>query len=577
MSVKYTEEKNVLMLMSLMKQHGVRRVIASPGTTNVSFVVSCQRDPYFKVYSSVDERSAAYMACGMAEESGEPVALSCTQATASRNYFPGLTEAYYRKLPVLAVTSTQHASRIGQNIQQAIDRTVQPVDTLRISVQVPIIQSDQDAMYANIAMNKALLELRRGGGGPAHINLTTTYSKVYDVDEVPMCRAVFRYTAEDELPPIPEGARVAVYVGAHSRWTGEEIKAVEAFCESYGACVLCDQTSNYWGPYRVNASLLFSQGRRISPVEEVDLLIHVGNTSGGAIPRRPKAVWRVNPDGEIRDTFGCLRNVYEMAESRFFGTYAAMVSDGPRSKYGEECAVEAAAILRKVPDIPFSNAWMAQQTIPLLPKGAVLHMGIYNSLRVWSLFEGDGILGYSNTGGFGIDGGVSSMLGASLVAEGPCFGVFGDLAFFYDMNALGNRHVGNNLRIILVNNGCGTEFKGHINRAYSLGAEADAFIAAKGHFGEQSRDLVRHYAEDLGFEYHAASTKGEYLEAMERLVTTKRLDRSVLVEVFLSSDDETEAYKRLCEIESDAVGNVKAAVKSALGEKGFRMLKGLSK
>ena len=124
MPAKYTEEKNVLMLMSLMKQHGVRKIVASPGTTNISFVVSLQRDPYFQVFSSVDERSAAYIACGLAEESGEPVALSCTQATASRNYFPGLTEAYYRKLPVLAVTSTQHAVRIGQNIQQAIDRTV---------------------------------------------------------------------------------------------------------------------------------------------------------------------------------------------------------------------------------------------------------------------------------------------------------------------------------------------------------------------------------------------------------------------------------------------------------------------
>ena len=98
-------------------------------------MVSLQRDPFFQVYSSVDERSAAYIACGLAEETGEPVALSCTQATASRNYFPGLTEAYYRKLPVLAVTSTQHAVRIGQNIQQAIDRTVQPVDTVKLSVQ----------------------------------------------------------------------------------------------------------------------------------------------------------------------------------------------------------------------------------------------------------------------------------------------------------------------------------------------------------------------------------------------------------------------------------------------------------
>ena len=577
MGSKYSEEKNVLMLMSLMKQHGVRKIIASPGATNISFVVSCQRDPYFEVYSSVDERSAAYIACGMAEQSGEPVALSCTQATASRNYFPGLTEAYYRKLPVLAVTSTQHAVRIGQNIQQAIDRTSQPTDTLRLSVQVPIIQSAEDAAYANIAMNRALLELRRDGGGPAHINLTTTYSTVYDVDELPQSRAIFRYTADNDLPPVPDGARVAVYVGAHSRWTGEETAAVEAFCDAYGACVLCDQTSNYWGAHRVNASLLFSQGKYMSPIEEVDLLVHVGHTSGGASPRRVKAVWRVNPDGEVRDTFGVLRKVFAMEEPVFFRTYAAKATGRIGGTFGGQCAAEAAAIAQKVPELPFSNAWVAQQTLPRLPKDAMLHMGIYNSLRVWSIFEGDHVLGYSNTGGFGIDGGLSSLIGASLVAKGPCFAVFGDLAFFYDMNALGNRHAGDNLRIILINNGCGTEFKNHINRAYPLGEEADPFVSARGHFGRQSHDLVRHYAEDLGFEYHAATTKDEYLAVLERYVSPDDLGCSVLVEIFVSSEDEAESLRRLYEIESSAAGNAKAAIKSALGEKGLRVLKGLIK
>ena len=104
--MQYSNEKNVLLMVALLKAHGIRKVVASPGTTNITFVASLTHDPFFQVYSSVDERSAAYMACGMADESGEPVVISCTGATASRNYFPGLTEAYYRKLPILAITST---------------------------------------------------------------------------------------------------------------------------------------------------------------------------------------------------------------------------------------------------------------------------------------------------------------------------------------------------------------------------------------------------------------------------------------------------------------------------------------
>ena len=114
----YTNERNVQIVIALLKAHGIRRVIVSPGTTNMTFVVSIQNDPWFQLWSSVDERSAAYIACGMAAETKEPVVISCTGATASRNYMPGLTEAYYRKLPVLAITSTRGNHKVGHLVDQ---------------------------------------------------------------------------------------------------------------------------------------------------------------------------------------------------------------------------------------------------------------------------------------------------------------------------------------------------------------------------------------------------------------------------------------------------------------------------
>ena len=98
----YTAERNVQIVIALLKAHGIHRVIASPGTTNMTFVVSIENDPWFQVWSSVDERSAAYLACGMAAETGEPVVISCTGATASRNYIHGLTEAYYSKITCIS-------------------------------------------------------------------------------------------------------------------------------------------------------------------------------------------------------------------------------------------------------------------------------------------------------------------------------------------------------------------------------------------------------------------------------------------------------------------------------------------
>ena len=110
MEIHYSTDKSVQIVLSLLKAHGIKRIIASPGTTNQKLVVSMQSDPFFEIYSSVDERSAAYIACGLAEETGDPVVITCTGATASRNYMSGLTEAFYRILPILAITCISSSS-----------------------------------------------------------------------------------------------------------------------------------------------------------------------------------------------------------------------------------------------------------------------------------------------------------------------------------------------------------------------------------------------------------------------------------------------------------------------------------
>ena len=162
----YTDERNAQIVISLMKAHNIRKVIASPGTTNICLIASMQQDPYFEIYSAPEERSAGYMACGLAAESGEPVAISCTGATAARNYMPALTEAYYRKLPILAITSSRRSTQIGHNFDQVTDRTQLPRDVARLSVQLPVITDVESEWGCIIAANKAMLELICTGPPP---------------------------------------------------------------------------------------------------------------------------------------------------------------------------------------------------------------------------------------------------------------------------------------------------------------------------------------------------------------------------------------------------------------------------
>lgn len=545
----YSNERSIQILISLLKQHGIKKCVVSPGATNVTFVASLQQDDFFELYSSVDERSAAYIACGIAAESGEPVVLSCTGATASRNYIPGLTEAYYRKLPVLAVTSTQDVTRVGHLRAQVIDRSVIQNDIALLSEHIPITNDATTEWSNTIKINRAILELKHRGGGPVHLNLTTTYSKDYSVKELPVAKMIRRICRGDEFPSLPQG-RVAVFVGAHVKFSDAETQALDAFCSSHNAVVICDHTSGYKGKYRVQAALLVTQGKSISNLAIMDLLIHIGEVSGAYYSLFPKTVWRVNPDGELRDAYQRLSCVFEMSEQYFFEHYIDEAKDSFTS-YRDAFNEQLSVLRNKIPDnLPFSNVWIASQMAAQLPENSILHLGILNSLRSWNFFEiPDSVWAYSNTGGFGIDGISSSLIGASLVHPDKLyFGVLGDLAFFYDMNSIGNRHVGKNVRILLVNNGKGTEFRNYSHPAAAFGDEADWYMAAAGHFGNKSHQLVKHYAEDLGYEYLSADNKDDFLRVMPRFVTTEITDKPIILEVFTNNEDESKALFEIRDI-----------------------------
>lgn len=551
MEYHYTSERNIQIVIALLKAHGIKRVIASPGATDVAIVASMQQDPYFEMHSCLDERSAAYMACGMAAESGEPVVITCTGATSSRNYMPGLTEAYYRKLPILAVTCCRSNVNVGHYVDQVTDRSNLPNDIANVSVYAQSIHCPEDEWDVMIKVNKAILALAKDGGGPCHINLATVSSKYFDVKEIAPVRSIERYTLEDKLPEIPKG-KIGIFVGAHEKWSDELTEAVNDFCEKYGAAVFCDHTSNYKGKYRVLFPLIQDQFGESLKTPNIDTLIHIGYVSNCVF--RGKQMWRVNLDGEIRDTFRKMTKVFQMSELAFFKAYVqkdilpfgASIYKEWKSKYN--------SLLTSIPELPFSNIWVAKYLSSRLPQNSVLHLGIRNSIRSWNYFEvPETVLGYCNTGGFGIDGGVSSLIGASLLHPDKLyFGAFGDLLFFYDMNSLGNREIKSNVRILIVNNGLGQEFKNYSCFSSMFGDDTNKFIAAQGHYGNKSSVLVRNYAEALGFEYLTASNKEEFLQTAERFVVPQMTDKPIIFEVFTKTEDESKALELVTLISNES-------------------------
>lgn len=561
----YSDEKNVQIVLSLFKKIGIRKVIISPGSSNAPFSRSVQNDVFFETYSAVDERSAAYMACGLASSSREPVVLSCTGATASRNYAPALTEAYYRKLPVIAVMSMNDAADVGNLTTQVIDRSVTPNDVFRSHVRIGHLEgSKKEYEIACLKINRILAELKRDGGGPVGIEITIQGKETFTTQELPDVPYIRVHQERDfDMPSIPQNAKVLIVLGAQDPYNKLEVSALEQFLKTHDAVALSCVASGYHGQLALSGALACSQlpGNPEAESLRPDLLIHIGEMTGDYdanlfLNQLTCPIWRISPDGELRKTFSRLDEVFAMEPIRFFRLFSDGFSE-VSSPFRKRWESYDAQVRKKCPDLLFSNIWIAKELSSMLPVPSILHTAILSSMQAWNFFPApEGVETSANVGGFGIDGCTSTLLGASLAHQDwPCFIITGDLAFFYDMNALGNRHVGPNLRVLLVNNNVGMTFKHSNHYAHCFGEDANTFIAAGGHFvshfgmPDSGESPAEAWARSLGFRYLSARTKDEFRRFAPEFVSTNG-GVPILFECFTEEESEREARDVVMAIDS---------------------------
>lgn len=177
------------------------------------------------------------------------------------------------------------------------------------------------------------------------------------------------------------------------------------------------------------------------------------------------------------------------------------------------------------------------------------------------------IQGYGNVAAFGIDGCNSMLIGESMNTDELCFIVTGDLAFFYDMNSLGIRNIKNNVRILLINNGGGAEFK-IMTRNWKKDVHVDSYISANGHNGS-----AKGWAENCGFKYLKANNKNELDKVKD--IFLMHNEKSIILEVFTNGDDEPKAMDAI--VSSNAITTptdcLKNMVKNIIGEPGLNIIK----
>lgn len=569
----YNIQENVRIVIALLKAFDIRQIVVSPGGTNIPISQAVQEDPFFKCYSIPDERSAMYFAIGLHLQTGEIIATSCTSAQATRNYIPGLTEAFYKHSPILAITTSKLERFQYQDYMQAPDQCSLPKDSVKRSFDLPPVTDENTRIQVIQSTKEAILELTHRNPGPVQLNIRITDSlqSQFQNVELPKMNPLKRYMAWDDWSDVVlSDKKILIVVGEHRPFSERQVQAIEKFCDGYNAAIYVNHLSNYRGKYSVLANLLVSCGglKQLKP----DIIITIGGQTGdysiyGALNGVKDAEhWRVSEDGCVVDTYCRLTKIFECPDYYFFEKLAGDGRCNEHDYYKSWLTYNNS--MNYDINLPFSNCYVAQQLYKMIPENSIMNYAILNSLRCWSYFPlHKCIQGYANVAAFGIDGCNSMLIGESMNTDELCFIVTGDLAFFYDMNSLGIRHIKNNLRILLINNGGGAEFK-IMTRDWNAKFSVNEYISANGHNGN-----AKGWSENCGFKYLAASSKEELDEVQVAFVS--KSERPIILEVFTEEDDEVLAMNAIINgnrIETTD-GTLKKVVSSIVGKKGVDIIK----
>ena len=525
-------------IADLLIAHGLRRAVISPGSRNAPLVMAFSRRKELKCSVVIDERSAAFIALGMARQEGEPVALVCTSGTALLNYLPAVAEAFYSSVPLVVISADRPQEWIDQDDSQTIWQQNVLADYVKRRVDLSAhLEFGNAQWWTRRLVNDALLEAVNGRQGPVHINVRLdaplNRERPWDEGNTPVIRML---SPQTQLPvaemrqmaaPLRSPRRVMVIAGFH-RPDAKLNRALARMAALPNVTVLTETIANLHSPRfisRIDSTLC-----RLSDEEREALRPDTVITVGGALVSRHVKEWMRSIEGlehwhvghthTTVDSFRSLALRVNMDESVFMSQLASALSphsgEGGRlapCDYAEQwqrVAARAAKVHNaKLHDAPWSTLKAFEAIIDALPGNANLHLSNGTSIRYAQLMDCSRVHRCEcNRGVSGIDGCTSTALGASVAYEaGPTVLISGDMSFQYDIAALSSILLNPRLKMIVICNGGGEIFR-FIPSTSGL-PELEEYFAVGTRLPLE--DLCRGY----GIEYSSASSEDELREALK--------------------------------------------------------------
>jgi 2-succinyl-5-enolpyruvyl-6-hydroxy-3-cyclohexene-1-carboxylate synthase len=558
--LKYPKIPVARSIVALCEAKGIHHVVISPGSRNAPLTMGFAHHPNINTYSVVDERCAAFVAVGMAQQLQKPVAVVCTSGSALLNYYPAVAEAFYSDFPLVVISADRPVERIdigdGQTIRQKnvfenhilYSANLYSELVLENEAKDKKLQQKQfesrkhNEREINLALNKAIEEK-----GPVHINVPfyePLYETVEDVEVNPiqiLPEIIERTYSQNQLQAYADlwnkAARKMIIIGVSPPNLVEQ-QFLERLANDPSVIVFTETTSN------VQQEKFFTRiDTIIGPIEKDEnreqlfdnLQPEILLTFGGMIVSKkikaflrnyqPKHHWHVDPK-KAYNTFFCLNKHFETSVNSFFNQFFSLTenSEGNYAEYWQEVRSR-----RKVKHedymsrIPYSDLKAMQLICPVVPENSIVQLANSSTIRYAQLFRWkESLKIYCNRGTSGIDGSISTAVGAAIVSKEPVLMITGDLSFFYDSNALWNNYIPKNFRIIILNNGGGGIFR-------ILPGEKNTETFEK-YFETVHHLNAKPICDLYGFEYSQAQTSEEIKECLNAFFDTS--DQPKVLEIF---------------------------------------------
>jgi len=467
-------------LIKICEAKEIKHIVFSPGSRNAPLVISFDEQDYFDCITIPDERVAAFYALGMAQQLQEPVIICCTSGSAALNYAPAIVEAYYQKIPLLVLTADRPVERIDQGAGQTMRQ--KNVFSNYVKGSFELIQEAtllSDLKHNDRLISEAINLSRQGAKGPVHINVPLA-EPLYGQVKMPTHIDIQLIKTEDASLSISSKTQEAI-IDVWKRSTKKLIICgqalpdkdldilLEKIAQDTSVAVISESCANrYLSPFNPCIDRLITTIRD-EELEEFkpDVVVSIGDA---IISKKIKALinqyqpsehWFVNEQDNAQDTFRCLTKHIKSSAYTFLKLLPKYESDSSYSQTWQDRHLQTKQKHKTfLQSCKWSDLLTFDTILKRIPPKSDLQVSNSSAIRYVQLFDQRADLNYyCNRGVSGIDGCTSTAAGAAIASKKLTTLITGDMAFFYDSNALWNHHLPTNLRIIIINNGGGGIFK----------------------------------------------------------------------------------------------------------------------